>query len=490
MAIDLGATTVLKNYCGGRWIEASSGDCVDVWDPATGDVIARTPLSNQSDLDRAVDAAAQAFELWSEEPPPRRAKIMFALQRLLQDNLEELAELIVLENGKGIDEARGDVQRGLEVVEFAAGAPTLLMGGGLEQVSRGIDTDMYRYPLGVVAGVTPFNFPAMIPLWMMPVAIVCGNTFILKPSQRTPLTAARLVELFEDAGLPAGVLNLVHGAGDTVDLVLDHPGIRAVSFVGSAAVARHIYARAAANGKRVQALAGAKNHMVLMPDADLDFAAEAMFSSAFSNGGQRCLAGSVGVAVGGAGDKLIERLAAIAGAAKIGSGIEPDSVITPVTTEEHRQRVSGWIDAGAKEGARVVVDGRVQGSDGGFWLGPTVLDGVRPEMSVAQEEIFGPVLVVQRSDGLDEAIETINRSHYGNAAVLFTRDGGAARRFRRRVHAGMIGINIPVPAPMAFFPFSGWKGSFYGDLHATGRDGIDFYTERKVITTRWPEPPS
>ncbi len=490
MAIDLGDKTVLKNYCGGRWVEASSQDRVDVWDPATGDVIARTPLSNANDLDRAVDAAEQAFELWSEESPPRRARIMFALQRLLQDNLEELAELIVLENGKGIDEARGDVQRGLEVVEFAAGAPTLLMGSGLEQVSRGIDTDMYRYPLGVVAGITPFNFPAMIPLWMMPLAIVCGNTFILKPSQRTPLTAARLVELFEEAGLPAGVLNLVHGAADTVDFVLDHPGIRAVSFVGSAAVARHIYARASANGKRVQALAGAKNHMVLMPDADLDGAAEAIFSSAFSNGGQRCLAGSVGVAVGEAGDKLIDRLAAIAESSKIGSGLEADSVITPVTTEEHRQRVKSWIDTGAEEGARVVVDGRNRGSDGGFWLGPTVLDGVRPEMSVAQEEIFGPVLVVQRSDGLDEAIETINRSHYGNAAVIFTRDGGAARRFRRRVHAGMIGVNIPVPAPMAFFPFSGWKGSFYGDLHATGRDGIDFYTERKVITTRWPEPPS
>ena len=490
MASDLGTTTVLKNYSGGRWVEASSQELVDVWDPATGDVIARTPLSNRSDLDRAVDDATQAFELWSEEPPPRRARIMFALQRLLQDNLEELAELIVLENGKGIDEARGDVQRGLEVVEFAAGAPTLLMGSGLEQVSRGIDTDMYRYPLGVVAGITPFNFPAMIPLWMMPLAIVCGNTFILKPSQRTPLTAARLVELFEEAGLPAGVLNLVHGAGDTVDHVLDHPGIRAVSFVGSATVARHIYARAAASGKRVQALAGAKNHMVLMPDADLDFAAEAIFSSAFSNGGQRCLAGSVGVAVGGAGDELIERLAAIAESAKVGSGLDADSVITPVTTEEHRQRVKGWIDTGAEEGARIVVDGRNQGSDGGFWLGPTVLDGVRPEMAVAQEEIFGPVLVVQRSAGLDEAIETINRSNYGNAAVIFTRDGGSARRFRRRVHAGMIGVNIPVPAPMAFFPFSGWKGSFYGDLHATGRDGIDFYTERKVITTRWPAPPS
>ena len=484
----------VENFAGGEWIQASSTASVDVWDPATGDVVAKTPLSNRQDIDRVVGAAVEAFEMWSQEPVPRRAKIMFRLQSLIESHLDELAELIVRENGKHIDEARGEVRRGLEVVEFAAGAPTLLMGTGLEEVASGIDTEMYRHPVGVVAGITPFNFPVMIPLWMIPLALVCGNTFILKPSQRTPLSARRLIELFADAGLPGGVLNQVNGAGDTVDLILDHPSIKAVSFVGSAPVARHIYSRAAASGKRVQALAGAKNHLVIMPDADLEFASRAIFSSAFSNAGQRCLAGSVAVAVGKVGDAVAEGLARLAMGARMGSGLDErtdtDTFITPVTTQEHMDRIEEWIKTAEQEGAQIAVDGRTRKSSPGFFLGPTIIDGVQPEMAIAQEEIFGPVLLVERMRDLDQAIEAVNRSAYGNAAAIFTSSGWAAREFRRKVQAGMLGINVAVPAPMAFFPFAGWKGSFYGDLHATGRDGIEFYTDRKVTTSRWLPPGS
>lgn len=480
---------VMHNFIGGSWTPAKSSASAEVWDPATGEVVARTPLSGPEDVSAAVDAALEAFEMWSEEPIPRRARIMFRLQSLIETHLDELAELIVHENGKHIEEARGEVRRGLEVVEFAAGAPTLLMGSGLEQVSSGIDTDMYRYPVGVVAGITPFNFPVMIPLWMIPLALVCGNTFIFKPSQRTPMSAARLVELFAEAGLPPGVLNLVNGVEETVNLLIEEPSVRAVSFVGSARVARDVYARSAANGKRVQALAGAKNHLVVMPDADIDFASRAVFSSAFSNAGQRCLAGSVAVAVGESGGPLTDRLAQLASEAQMGSGLDdesdPDTFITPITTQEHMLRVEDWIGTGEREGASILVDGRARKLPSGFFLGPTVIDRVHPGMSIAREEIFGPVLLVERTDDVDQAIRTVNQSSFGNAAAIFTRDGWAARQFRRRIQAGMVGINIPVPAPMAFFPFAGWKGSFYGDLHATGKDGVDFYTERKVITSRW-----
>ena len=483
-----GSVPVLENYLDGGFRPPHSSALSDVWDPGTGETLVRVPDSDGEDVDRAVRSAARALGTWAELPVPQRARFMFALQRLIQERLNELAEIVVLENGKSFEEARGEVQRGLEVVEFAAAAPTLLMGGGLEQVSAGVDTDMYRYPLGVVAGITPFNFPAMIPLWMAPLAIVCGNTFVLKPSPRTPGAAARIVELFAEAGIPEGVVNLVHGGAGTVRHLLDHPGIRAISFVGSAPVAREIYARAAANGKRVQALAGAKNHIVVMPDADLDLASRGIFSSAFSNAGQRCLAASVGVAVGDTAGPLVDRLASMAESAMLGHGLERDSVITPLTTREHRDRVESWIATGVAEGARLVVDGRGRKPRGGFFLGPSILDGVRPDMSVAQEEIFGPVLLVERAQDLDGAIEAVNRSRYGNAAAIFTRSGWAARTFRRRVQAGMVGINVGVPAPMAFFPFAGWKGSFYGDLHATGRDAIEFYTERKVVTSRWPAP--
>ena len=367
---------------------------------------------------------------------------------------------------------------------------TLMKGETLDQVSDGVDVALYREPLGVVTAITPFNFPVMIPLWFAPVAVAAGNTFILKPSPRTPLSANRLAELFAEAGFPDGVFNAVHGARGTVEALIDHPLVRAVSSVGSAATAKNIYTRAAERGKRVQALGGAKNHMVVMPDADLDVAAKGVFSSAFSNGGQRCLAGSVGVAIGGIGDPLVERLTAIARESQVGSGLdrEMDSAtgVTPVTTAEAKERIEGWISRGEEEGARLVFDGRQESdSDEGFFLGPTIFDDVEPQMDLAREEIFGPVLAVERMEDLDDAIRTINESRYGNAAAIFTSDGKAARKFRREVQCGMIGVNISVPAPVAYFPFTGWKDSFFGDLHATGRDGVEFYTERKVVIERW-----
>jgi malonate-semialdehyde dehydrogenase (acetylating)/methylmalonate-semialdehyde dehydrogenase len=384
-----------------------------------------------------------------------------------------------------LDEARGEVRRGIEVIEFAAGMPTLLMGRALEQVSRGVDTESFLHPLGAVAAITPFNFPAMVPLWTAPIAIGAGNAYILKPSPRTPLSAMKLAELFEEAGTPPGIFNVVHGGQEAVEAICDHLVIRAVSFVGSAPVAKAVYARAAAAGKRVQALAGAKNHIVVMPDADLDLAVPGTFSSAFANAGQRCLAGSVGVAVGGIADELAGRLAEAARSARIGPGLDPESTITPVTSREARERIAGYVELGEKEGASVLVDGRLA-ADGGFFLGPTILDRVKPEMRVAREEIFGPVLALERVGSLEEALEAIAQSEFGNASAIFTRSGAAARAFRRRVTAGMVGINVPVPASMAFLPFAGWKGSFYGDLHATGMDGVRFFTETKVVTSRWP----
>jgi malonate-semialdehyde dehydrogenase (acetylating) / methylmalonate-semialdehyde dehydrogenase len=476
---------VLENVVGGERVFVDAPEVLDVLDPASGEVLARVPLSGAEDVDRAARAAHDAWPEWADTPVPERARAMFRLQALYEQHFEELSELVTLENGKAIDEARGEVHRGVEVIEFAAGMPTLMQGGALEQVSRGIDSELFRHPLGVVAAITPFNFPAMVPLWTAPIAIAAGNAYILKPSQRTPLSGMRMAELFAQAGIPAGIFSVVHGAEDAVNAICDHPLIRAVSFVGSAPVAKHVYARSAAAGKRVQALAGAKNHIVVMPDADLELAVPGLFSSAFANAGQRCLAGAVGVAVGEVGDELAERLAATAREARIGPGLDPESSITPVTSAAARERIAGYIELGEQEGARLLVDGRIE-RDGGFFLGPTILDEVRPEMRVAQEEIFGPVLSLERLDSLDEALEAIARNEFGNATAIFTRDGGIARAFRRRVTAGMVGINVPVPAAMAFFPFAGWKGSFYGDLHATGMDGVHFFTESKVVTTRWP----
>ncbi len=477
---------LLENVIGGKRVAAETDEVLDVLDPATGEVLARVPMSSAEDVDRAARAAHDAWPAWSDTPVVERARLMFRVQQLYWEHFEELAELCTLENGKALDESRGEVKRGIEVIEFAAGMPTLMQGGTVEQVSRGIDTELFRHPLGVCAAITPFNFPSMVPLWTVPIAIAAGNTFILKPSQRTPLSAMRLAELFEEAGLPAGVLNVVHGAVDAVNAICDHPLIRAVSFVGSVPVAKHVYTRSAAAGKRVQALAGAKNHIVVMPDADLDLAVPGVFSSAFANAGQRCLAGAVGIGVGGIADELAGRLAEMAKQAKIGPGLDPESSITPVTTREAQEKITQYIELGQQEGARLLVDGRMGGENGGFYLGPTILDEVQPEMRVAQEEIFGPVLSIERLDTLDAALDAIARNEFGNATAIFTRDGGVAREFRRRVTAGMVGINIPVPAAMAFFPFAGWKGSFYGDLHATGMDGVYFFTESKVVTTRWP----
>jgi malonate-semialdehyde dehydrogenase (acetylating) / methylmalonate-semialdehyde dehydrogenase len=475
---------VLENVIGGRRAPVEGAEVQDVLDPATGETIAQVPLSGAGAVDAAARAAAAAADEWADVPVTERARLMFRLQALFERDFEQLSELVVRENGKALDEARGEVRRGIDVIEFAAGMPTLMLGGALEQVSRGVDTELFRHPLGVVAAITPFNFPVMVPLWTAPIAVAAGNAYILKPSPRTPLSAMRLAELFDEAGTPPGVFSVVHGGKEAVDAICDHELIRAVSFVGSAPVARAVYARGAAAGKRVQALAGAKNHIVVMADADLDVAVPGMFSSAFANAGQRCLAGAVGVAVGEVGDELSERLAGMAREARVGPGLDPESTITPVTSDEARRRIAGYIALGAQEGAEVLVDGRRE-DDGGFFLGPTILDRVRPEMRVAQEEIFGPVLALERVDSLDEALEAIARNEFGNASAIFTRSGAVARAFRRKVTAGMVGINVPVPASMAFFPFAGWKGSFYGDLHATGMDGVRFFTETKVVTSRW-----
>jgi malonate-semialdehyde dehydrogenase (acetylating)/methylmalonate-semialdehyde dehydrogenase len=478
----------VDNFVDGRAAPVHDTERLDVLDPARGDLLGRVPLSGAAEVEAAA-SAARAYESWRDEPVTRRARRMFGLQVLLEEQLDDLAKLVTLENGKHLDEARGELRRGIEVVELAAAMTTLMKGETLDQVASGVDVSMHRFPLGVVCGITPFNFPGMIPLWFAPLAIAAGNTFVLKPSQRTPLTAMRIAELFAEAGFPDGVFNVVHGAQEAVEALIDHPVVRAVSFVGSAPVARKIYERSGLRGKRVQALAGAKNHLVVMPDADLRTAVPAVFSSAFSNAGQRCLAGSVAVAVGGIGDALADDLAAEARHVMLAPGDEPDTnadmTVTPVTTREALERISGYIQLGEKEGARLLVDGRGENGDG-FFLGPTLFDEVTPEMTIAREEIFGPVLAVERMDDLDTALGAINSSEFGNAAAIFTRDGGAARRFVREVQAGMVGVNVSVPAPVAYFPFSGWRGSFYGDLHATGRDGVEFYTEKKVVTSRWP----
>jgi malonate-semialdehyde dehydrogenase (acetylating)/methylmalonate-semialdehyde dehydrogenase len=483
----------VANVVGGRQVPVEGAGKLDVLDPASGELLARVPLSGAAEVDAAAEAAAAAFPAWSEEPVTKRARRMFRLQQIFERQLDDLARLVVRENGKHLDEARGEVRRGIEVIELAASMTTLMKGEALEQVADGVDVTMNRYPLGVVCVITPFNFPAMIPLWFVPLAIAAGNTVVLKPSQRTPLSGVRIAELFAEAGFPPGVLNVVHGAKATVETLIDHPEVRAVSIVGSAPVARAVYERAALRGKRVQALAGAKNHLVVMPDADLGTAVPAVFASAFSNAGQRCLAGSVAVGVGGVGERLVEGLAQMAREAELAPGdggdADADSTITPVTTEQARERITHYIELGEQEGARLVVDGRAGGGGNseGFWLGPTIFDRVTPEMKLAREEIFGPVLAHEAVETLDDAIAAINASQFGNAAAIFTRDGGAARKFCRQVRCGMIGVNVSVPAPVAYFPFAGWRGSFFGDLHATGRDGVEFFTERKVVTTRWPQ---
>ncbi|HEY6677612.1 MAG TPA: CoA-acylating methylmalonate-semialdehyde dehydrogenase [Actinomycetota bacterium] len=470
---------------GGRFQESGSDEVDPIYDPATGETIALLPYSTPEEIDRAVRAASEAFPAWADTPVPDRAQVMFRFKALLEDLFEELSRLVTHENGKTLAEARGEVRRAIEVVELACGAPTLMMGTNLDQIAEGIDEELVRFPVGVVAGITPFNFPNMVPLWMIPLAVACGNTFVHKPSQRTPLSAIRIAELLTEAGLPDGVFNVVHGAKDSVDALLTHPDVAAVSFVGSAGVAAYIYATGAANGKRVQALGGAKNHLLVMDDADLDKTVTALLSSAFGNAGQRCLAGSVAVGVGSLGDALVQELSDQAGRLTVGPGMEPATDMGPVIREERRKELIGYIEQGEEVGATLVSDGRGVGPSDGFFLGPTIFDRVTPDMALWRDEMFGPVLSVVRASDIDEALDIMNASSYGNAASIFTTSGANARAFKRRAEAGMLGVNVGVAAPMAFFPFTGWKNSFFGDLHATGKDGIRFYTRHKVVTSRW-----
>jgi malonate-semialdehyde dehydrogenase (acetylating) / methylmalonate-semialdehyde dehydrogenase len=476
---------MIRNLVGGEWHTPGDGIAsLPVFNPATGEVIEQVPLSGQREVDAAVQAAARAYAGWSRTAVMERVRLMFRFKAQLEDHFEELAAIITRHHGKTLDEARGEVRRGIEVVDFACGAPTLLQGRTLRDVSAAVDQDLYRYPVGVCAGIPPFNFPVMIPLWMFPLAVVAGNTFVLKPSERTPLGGQRLAELFLEAGFPEGVLNVVHGAREAVDALLAHPQVAAISFVGSAPVARHVYQTAAASGKRVQALGGAKNHIVVMPDADLEVAVSAILNSAFGNAGERCLAGSVAVAVGKA-DRMLDPLADAASRMVVGPGDQPGVQVGPLIRADHRDRVAGYVDRGVAEGAELVVDGRREMSRPGFFLGPTILDRVTSNMAVGHEEIFGPVLSVARAETLEEAIAQANRVALGNMATIFTQSGRAAREFRENVEVGMTGINVPIAQPFAFFPFSGWKGSFFGDLHVHGTDGIDFYTRKKVVVTRW-----
>ncbi|MED0677849.1 CoA-acylating methylmalonate-semialdehyde dehydrogenase [Aneurinibacillus thermoaerophilus] len=487
MTIAKDKVMTLKNFVGGKWVEAATSRYEEVPNPATGEIIAYVPISSREDLDRAVQAAKEAFKTWKKTPVPRRARILFKYQQLLVEHWQELARLITIENGKSYEEAYGEVQRGIECVEFAAGAPTLMMGTQLPDIAAGIESGMYRYPLGVVGGITPFNFPMMVPCWMFPLAIACGNTFVLKPSERTPLLANRLAELLMEAGLPDGVLNIVHGAHDVVNGILEHPDIQAVSFVGSQPVAEYVYKTAAANLKRVQALAGAKNHSIVMPDADLDYAAKNIISAAFGSAGERCMACSVVVAVGEIADELVSRLKGEADKIKIGNGLEKGVFLGPVIRDSHKARTIGYIEAGEKEGALLVRDGRKDAAVNGqgYFIGPTIFDNVTTEMSIWKDEIFAPVLSVVRVKDLDEAIELTNKSKFANGVCLYTNSAKAVRQLRDEIDPGMIGINLGVPAPMAFFPFSGYKNSFYGDLHANGRDGVEFYTRKKMVTARY-----
>jgi len=478
----------IRHRIGGEETGGSSTRTAPVWDPATGEQQAEVLLAEPADVAAAVTAARAAFADWSQASLSRRAKVMFAFRELLAANVEKLARIVSSEHGKVLEDAKGEVSRGLEVVEFACGIPQLLKGEFSDQVSTTVDAWSFRQPLGVCAGITPFNFPAMVPMWMHPVAIACGNAFVLKPSERDPSASNLVAELYAEAGLPEGVFNVVHGDKVAVDALLDHPDVAAVSFVGSTPIASYVHARATSARKRVQALGGAKNHAVVMPGADLGYAAEQLAAAGFGSAGQRCMAISVAVAVGESGDALVEEVAGRAREIKVGPGLEPDSEMGPVVTPQARERIVDYIGQGAAAGARLTVDGReLEVDGGGFWVGPTVIDQVQPEMSVYADEIFGPVLSVVRSPDLDEAIALINRNAYANGAAIFTGSGHEARRFQREVEVGMIGINVPIPVPMAFYSFGGWKDSLFGDHHIHGPEGVRFYTRGKAITARWPK---
>jgi malonate-semialdehyde dehydrogenase (acetylating)/methylmalonate-semialdehyde dehydrogenase len=478
----------IEHWVGGRSTAGTSGRFGPVHDPALGEQVAEVALADADEVDHAVGAAAEAFATWRHSSLSVRAKTMFRLRELVDSRADELARTVVREHGKVLDDARGEVARGLECIEFACGIPTLLEGGRSAEVSTGVDVHTSLEPIGVVAGITPFNFPVMVPLWMLANAIACGNTFVLKPSEKDPSVSVRLAELITEAGFPDGAVNVVHGDAEAVQALLVHPEVAAVSFVGSTPVARSIHETGTANGKRVQALGGAKNHMVVLPDADLDAAADAAISAAYGSAGERCMAISVVVAVGAVADPLVEAIVERIPSVSIGPGTDPGSMMGPLVTAEHRDRVRSYVDGADADGATVVVDGSVGLPDRGFFHGCALLDHVKPGMKAYDDEIFGPVLSVVRVGTFDEALDLVNANPYGNGTAVFTRDGGAARRFEREIEVGMVGVNVPIPVPVAWHSFGGWKASIFGDSAIYGPDGIRFYTRPKVVTTRWPDP--
>ena len=475
-------------YIGGAWSPSRGTESLPLTNPATGESLGRVPLGGAADVDAAVKAAAAAFPAWRETPPVVRARFLFKMKELLEDHFDDLARIVTQENGKTLDEARGSVRRGIENVEHACGIPALMMGQTLEDVAAGIDCEYFRQPLGVVAAITPFNFPAMVPFWFWPYAVATGNTFVLKPSEQVPLSQQAVFQLIDQVGFPRGVMNLVHGGKDVVNAILQHPGIAAVSFVGSTPVAKHVYREAAAHGKRVQALGGAKNHVIVMPDADMDKVTQVVTESIFGCAGQRCLAGSIIVGTGGAHGEVRDRLLDSAKKLRMGNGLDQGVTLGPVVSRQHREKVVGYIERGVKDGATLLLDGRtatVSDYPKGSFVGPTLFDGVTPDMTIGQEEIFGPVGALANARDLDDALALLHRSPFANATSIFTSSGKAAREFRYRAGVSMIGVNIGVAAPMAFFPFGGTKGSFFGDLKAHGTDSVQFYTDKKVVISRW-----
>ena len=479
----------INHWIDGKLKIGNSGRYGNVFDPSTGAIQAKVALASANEVNEAVKNSNEAFKTWSNTPPLKRARVMFKFRELLENNMKDLAKIVTSEHGKILSDAEGSITRGMEVVEFAAGIPHLLKGEFTEQVGNGIDSWSTRQPLGVCAGITPFNFPAMVPMWMFPVAIACGNTFVLKPSERDPSFGIKMAELLKEAGLPDGVFNVLNGDKEAVDALIHHNDVIAVSFVGSTPVAEYIYKTGTANNKRVQALGGAKNHMVVMPDANMDQATDALMGAAYGSAGERCMAVSVAVAVGTAGDKLIEKLSTRVRALKIGPGTDPDSEMGPLITDAHKDKVENYISKGVEEGAKLIVDGRglnLQGYENGFYTGGTLFDNVTSEMSIYREEIFGPVLSVVRTENYAEAAKLVNEHEFGNGAAIFTQDGDVAREFSNRIKIGMVGVNVPIPVPLAFHSFGGWKRSMFGDHHMHGMEGVRFYTRYKVVTSKWP----
>ncbi|MBX9687086.1 MAG: CoA-acylating methylmalonate-semialdehyde dehydrogenase [Candidatus Obscuribacterales bacterium] len=489
MAVTQSAVKTCELLIAGKWVKSQAQEFSNVWNPSTGELIARVPVCKADEVDLAVQEAQKAFPAWNDTPIVERARVMYRFKGLLEKNYEEIARSVSREHGKTVPEAKASVARGIEVVEFSMGIPSLIMGECMENIASNVDCETMRHPLGVCAGITPFNFPAMVPLWMYPIAITCGNTFILKPSEKVPLTSMLIADLLKEAGLPDGVFNIVHGGKEAVDAILTHPLVKAISFVGSTGIAKYIYETGCKHGKRVQAAGGAKNHIIIMPDADMEQTVQALQSSAFGCAGERCMAGSLAIPVGEAAEELVPRLVESSAKMKVGrtdGDTNPD--MGPVISADHLKRIKSLVEAGVKEGVDLALDGRdlkVADAPNGFFMGPTILDKATPDMTVVKEEIFGPVLSVLRAQTIEDAIKIGQECPYGNGAVIYTNSGKAARQFKRYFNAGMIGINVGVPAPMAWFPFTGWNASFYGDQHIQGREGISFYTQQKMTMTRW-----